>query len=116
MTLRYHVSPAADRDLDQQADYLAREASLDTALRFYDAARTTLENIAEMPAIGERRESRNPRLTGMRVSRILGFEKHLVFYIATDRQIEIVRILHSARDIDSVLDEESHISERDLRL
>jgi plasmid stabilization system protein ParE len=36
MTGRYHVLPAADRDLDDQAAYLATEASLEVALRFYD--------------------------------------------------------------------------------
>ena len=35
MTGRYHVLPAADRDLDDQAAYLATEASLEVALRFY---------------------------------------------------------------------------------
>ena len=30
MTLRYHVLPAADRDLDDQAAYLAQEASVET--------------------------------------------------------------------------------------
>ena len=33
MTLRYSVLPAADQDLDGQADFLAREASLENALR-----------------------------------------------------------------------------------
>jgi toxin ParE1/3/4 len=54
MTPRFHVLPAADRDLDDQADYLAREASIETALRFYDAAATTYAKLAEMPHIGGR--------------------------------------------------------------
>jgi toxin ParE1/3/4 len=45
MTRRFHVLPAADRDLDDQAAYLAMEASLETALRFYDAARSTFGEI-----------------------------------------------------------------------
>jgi hypothetical protein len=35
MSRVYHVLPAADRDLDDQAAYLLAEASLDTALRFF---------------------------------------------------------------------------------
>jgi len=35
---RYRVLPAADWDLDDQAVYLATEGSLETALRFYEAA------------------------------------------------------------------------------
>jgi toxin ParE1/3/4 len=54
MTRRYHVLPAADLDLDNQAAYLAAEASLEIALRFYAAADTTFGNLAAMPSIGER--------------------------------------------------------------
>jgi toxin ParE1/3/4 len=106
MTGHYHVLPAADRDLDDQAAYLATEASLETALRFYDAAGTTFGKLAGMPGLGERWPSANPRLSGLRVWRIEGFEKHLIFYRATDDGIEIVRILHGARDIDTVLEAE----------
>ncbi len=35
---RYRLLPAADRDLDDQAAYLATEGSLKTALRLYEAA------------------------------------------------------------------------------
>jgi toxin ParE1/3/4 len=106
MTSHYHVLPSADRDLDDQADYLAREASLETALRFYAAARSTFEMMAQMPAIGERRASGNPRLAGLHVWRVEGFENHLVFYQVAEDGIEIIRVLHGARDIDSVLDVE----------
>ena len=50
MTGRYRILPAADRDLDDQAAYLAEQAGLETALRFYDAASYTLSNIACTPA------------------------------------------------------------------
>jgi plasmid stabilization system protein ParE len=52
----YRVLPAADRDLDEQADYLATAASLETALRFYDAARSTFGKLADMPGMGEKWE------------------------------------------------------------
>ena len=54
MTAQYRILPAADRDLDERAAYLATQASLDTALRFYDAANSTFGNIARMPGIGGR--------------------------------------------------------------
>jgi len=65
MTPPYRVLPVADADLDDQAADLARTASLETALRFYDAARTTFERIARDPGLGERRESPNPRLANL---------------------------------------------------
>lgn len=101
------LRPAADQDLNNQADYLAREASLEIALRFYDAAHQTFELLAAMPNIGEHRPSTNPRLKGMRVSRIEGFPNHLVFYRPTERGIEIIRVLHGGRDIEAVLNREA---------
>jgi toxin ParE1/3/4 len=106
MTPPHRVRPAADRDLDGQADYLATQASLETALRFYDAAGATFEQIARMPGIGERWQSPDPRLAELRVWRIQGFPHHLVFYRPADDGIEIVRVLHGARDIDRVLETE----------
>jgi toxin ParE1/3/4 len=104
MTAQYRVLPAADRDLDEQAAYLAAQASLETALRFYDAASSTFAEIVCMAGIGERWPSANPRLAGLRVWRIEGFEKHLIFYRPAADGIEVIRVLHGARDIESVLE------------
>ena len=57
-------SPAADRDLDDQAAYLATEASLDTALRFDYAASVTFGKTTSMPGIGEQWPSAHPRRPG----------------------------------------------------
>ncbi len=106
MTPAYHLLPAADKDLDDLADYLGRLAGLETALRFYDAAATTFAELARMPGMGERRNSRNPRLADVRTWRIGGFENHLIFYRPSGVDIEIIRILHAARDIRRILDED----------
>ena len=53
MTPLCHILPSADRDLDSQAGYLMQEASLETALRFYNAAGATIEKLARMPGMGE---------------------------------------------------------------
>jgi toxin ParE1/3/4 len=104
MSAHYRILPAADRDLDDQAAYLTSEASLEAALRFYDAASSTFAKLADMAGIGERWPSTNPRLTDIRVWRIDHFDKHLIFYRPVDDGIEIVRIIHAARDIDAVLE------------
>ncbi|MCM2407660.1 hypothetical protein ACOWPH_25525 [Anabaena sp. PCC 7938] len=48
----------------------------------------------------------NPRLMGLRKWAVKGFEKHLIFYLQRDEYIEIVRLIHSARDISQILAEE----------
>jgi toxin ParE1/3/4 len=104
---QYRVLPAADRDLDDQAAYLAAQVSLETALRFYDAASATFGKLAGMPGIGERWPSVNPRVAELRVWRIEGFEKYLIFYRTQDDEIEIIRVIHGARDIETILESES---------
>jgi len=104
MTLPVHVLPAADLDLDAQAGYLAEHAGLETALRFYDAAATSFEQIARMPGIGQLWQSARLRPSELRIWRIEGFDRHLIFYPVTTDHIEIVRILHGARDLRNVLE------------
>ena len=79
MTARYRVLPAADRDLDDQAAYLASQASLETALRFYDAAALPSPGSPACPASASAGHRRTPAWPACgRTDR--GFEKHLIFY------------------------------------
>jgi toxin ParE1/3/4 len=104
MTRHYYVLPAADQDLDDQAAYLATEASVEMGLRFYDATSITFGNIASMPSIGKPWPSANERLAGLRVWRVEAFENYLIFYRIADTGIEIIRIIQAALDIDCVLE------------
>jgi toxin ParE1/3/4 len=104
MTGRYRVLPSADRDLDDQAGYLAEHAGLQTALRFYANAASSFATIAGMPGIGEPWRSTDPCLAGTRVGRIKGFERHLIFYRPTDDGVDIIRVLHGTRDLPIALD------------
>jgi len=45
-----------------------------------------------------------PELEGLRCFRIRGFENHFVFYRPHESGIEVVRVLHGARDLESILD------------
>jgi toxin ParE1/3/4 len=96
------VLPAADQDLRTQTDYLAENAGVDVALRFYDAARETFEQLAEMPQMGVQVENRV--LPDLRRWRVRDFEKILIFYRFDETTLLIVRILHGARDLDSLFD------------
>ena len=59
------------------------------------------------PASASGGQTANPRLEGLRVWRIQGFEKHLIFYRPVADGIEIVRVLHGARDLDRLLESEN---------
>jgi toxin ParE1/3/4 len=104
MTPLARILPAAEQDIDHQAEYLFNETGLETALRFYDAVAATFGQLVRMPHVGERRESANPQLAGMRVWRINGFPNHLVFYRPVEGGIQVIRVLHAARDVATMLD------------
>ena len=96
--------PRAGEDIDEAALFLA-EDSLRVALRFYDNVQKTLTVIAEHPTRFPLYPLPHPRLEQIRKSSVIGFKNHLIFYHITQNRIEIIRILHGARDIPSILSE-----------
>jgi toxin ParE1/3/4 len=98
----YVVRPQADRDIDCIADYLAEDASLDTGLRFIDTAYKTFALLASQPNLGWSCRRSNRIMKSVRVFRVgEPFEKYLIFYQPATSRIEILRILHGARDLDN---------------
>jgi toxin ParE1/3/4 len=102
---RIVIRPRADRDMDEHAEFIARN-NLEAARRLYDAAAQAFDQLAAMPEMGSPRAFRNPSLSGLRLWRIPGFERHLIFYRPIQDGIEIIRVLHAARDIDAILEQE----------
>jgi len=102
---RIEVSPRADRDLNEQFIYIAGD-SLEAAMRFLEAARSTFEQLATMPELGGAHEFDHPKLVGIRVWQVRKFERYLVFYRPIESGIEVVRVLHGSRDIAGVFEEE----------
>ncbi len=96
-TLRCIVSSRAERDLEEQAEFLAA-TSLDVALRFYAAAESCFRYVTLHPDCGSVVASTLPMLTGLRVCRIPEFPRHLVFFRRQTDAITIVRVLHGAAD------------------
>lgn len=105
MKRRVHKSPQALDDLAEQGAFIGHD-SLDAEIRFYDAAEAAFDRLAEMSLIGARVESGTATLTGLRRWRVPGFENHLIFYRVTEEAIEVIRVLHGARDIEAILSEE----------
>jgi toxin ParE1/3/4 len=93
--------PRARQDIVSSAFHIAKD-SPDAARRFLAAVAQTIAAAAAMPGIGARRDYRDPRLEGLRMIAVRGFDKHLVFYRALGHGIEIVRVLHAARDIEAI--------------
>lgn len=102
MSLRVVVRPAARRDLAEQSEHIA-EDSPTAAFRFLEAASAAFDLLGSFPEIGRLRRFLHPKLSGVRSWPIKGFEKHVIFYRFSERQIDILRVIHSARDLTRVL-------------
>ena len=78
MTKQIILRPKASQDLEDHVAYIA-ENSLETALRLFDATRSTITQVAKMPGIGALYPVENPRLQGLRKWPVKDFKKYLNF-------------------------------------
>ena len=104
--MRLSYQPDFLESISEQAEYLGREGGFSLAARFIEAVQETTEQIRQMPFLGFTREFRNSKLQNVRVWRVKGFEKYLIFYVPKEDRIEFFYLIHSARDYAKLFDEE----------
>ncbi len=97
------IKPQVYLDLDELAAWIQRD-SPKAALRFLDQAEATFQSLAEMPGMGSPYQVRNHRLQGLRCFAVRGFPNHLIFFLPISGGIDVVRVLHGARDIPPLLE------------
>jgi toxin ParE1/3/4 len=102
MSLDIFESEKAVRDVIEAADFIAQVRGLDASDMFLNAVRETYELIAFMPRIGAPRDYDNPEFAGMRMLPMPRYSNYLIFYILTDEQVRILRVLHSSRNIQEI--------------
>ena len=90
--IQYRVSDAARSDLDEIWFYIAQD-NTDAADRFLGAIVSRFPKLATMPQIGRAREELSPRLRSFPLGR------YIIFYRPMENGVEIVRVLHGARDL-----------------
>src|SRR5262249_55547723 len=76
------------------------------AIRFLRAADATCATLAGMPGMGTLYEPDEPLYAGLRYFPIARHRNFLVFYRPLPDGIEVLRVLHGARDIAGALAEE----------
>jgi toxin ParE1/3/4 len=103
MSLDVVRRPAARLDLIGYYAYLGEQAGEATADRFLAAVDRILGLIAQSPEIGAPHATDNPQLNGLRSFRVSKFKHHIIFYVPHDDRIELVRVLHGARDVATIL-------------
>jgi toxin ParE1/3/4 len=72
------------------------------ANRFLQALDKALKNLAAMAYLGGQCESDHPSLAGVRAWPIPKFRKYMILYRPLADGIEVLRVIHGARDIDAL--------------
>ncbi len=99
MTRRILIRPAASRDLDEQAHYIAADSGIETALHFHEMADETFRLLLSHPRLGRATQIQNPLLANTRMFPLRHVTEFVVFYRPLGKGIEIVRIVHGSRDL-----------------
>jgi len=98
------VQPAAQKDLEDIGDYLFQR-SIAAADRFSYRAAESFNILLSNPTLGSSFDIPNPALRGLRAWPMKGFRNYLIFYRSQDCGIEILRVVHGARDIEKIFED-----------
>ena len=91
------LTPAADEDINEIWDYIARD-NIEAADRVVDALEAAFRLLAVGPTLGHYRED----LADKR-HRFHPVYSYLIVYRWETRPLQIIRVLHGARDVRSLL-------------
>ncbi len=91
------ISPRATEDLLDIWSYIADDSEAN-ADGFIDKIYETMELLARQPGLGRLRKELVPEIQSFAVGR------YVVFYRVVTDAIEVVRVLHGARDIENILE------------
>jgi plasmid stabilization system protein ParE len=97
---RFVLTLAAREDLVEIFEYISKD-NPGAALRVRKEFRSTMQKLAQMPEIGHVR----PDLAS-EPFRFWSVYSYLIIYRSEARPIQILRVLHGARDVRSILEDE----------
>jgi toxin ParE1/3/4 len=88
---------------DEQALYIAAHSSVAMGQRFYGSIQATLKLLATHPSLGTKTRFQNSYLKDTRFFLVKSFEDHVIFYKQIPRGLEVIRVVHGARDMEHLL-------------
>ena len=85
----------AQQDYEEIIEYLVAH-SPPAANRFATGVATKCRLLSKFPRLGRTRDELQPGIRSVLVG------KYLIFYRVTDKEVEILRIIHGARNLEAV--------------
>ena len=101
-TAQARLSEAASVDIIEQADWYEEKSDRKLSERWSNAVTSAVLRIMRNPGSGVPCRFNPTELHGIRRVPISGFRKHLVFYRVEGNDVLILRVLHGARDLESL--------------
>ena len=102
--MNYNIERHAEvaRDIVDLAEWIARD-SREAAFRFTENVEATISSLAQMPRRGSPKRVRYRRLKNLRTWAVDGFPKHLILYQVQADVVQILAIMHGARNYPRLL-------------
>lgn len=98
------LRPQAAADIDEIAWTLTEAAGVETGLRLYDAVEAALDRLHAMPRLGAPRTFPHGAVPNVRMWVLAEFPAYLVFYVPDAEGIDVLRVLHGARNVEALFD------------
>ncbi len=99
---RICVSDVALNDILEQSDWYEHRSGEELARRWAKEVTLALIRIEKNPRSGAKCSFTADELQDIRRMPIAGFPKHLILYRADESEILILRVVHGARDLESL--------------
>jgi len=106
MIPRVTQRPRARFDPLEQFVYFSEEVNVALGERYHAAVDQTCSMLVNQPHAGVLYDSGLAQLEGLRRFPVHGFESYLIFYLPHPEGMDVIRVLHGARDIDNLFAQE----------
>lgn len=100
MSASFALTPSASQDISEIVDYILEKSGLNQALRVHKKLVDGFRKIGDFPGIGHAR----PELIDESV-RVYAIFSFLVIYRSDTKPVQILRIIHGARDLITAMEE-----------
>ena len=106
-TLQLRISEAAVADILEQADWYRTRGNSALGNRWEEAVTSALLRVTRNPKSGASCRFSAKELAEVRRMIVPKFPKHLVFFQSLRDEVVILRVLHGARDLESLFERSS---------
>lgn len=100
------LRPRARQDIEEALDYYLNERAFDAAEGFAGESEAAFHYLSYLPASGSPRYAHLLDLPGLRTWPVAVYP-YLIFYFERDGLVDVMRVLHTRRDISALLLEQA---------